>query len=199
MPLRGCSLYGSVHGSKVAKPRTKESNCLNLHRFFPTTERGFTIMSRNAALATFALTAIGCTQTSAEPLLPVNEAAPHAPRSLVTEPRSVKPDVRTDGPKILNAKGAREGSTTFSEIDARTALRVAERGLRSCLPAPRSLELVAVVRFEPTGKVEHVEVSSRSGESVEVSVTSCVESRLGEISVPSFRGKPVTLRTSLSL
>lgn len=85
-------------------------------------------------------------------------------------------------------------ASTFPRDDARTALRAAEGGLRSCNESavPRTVDVT--MTFEPSGNVSAVEVSPSGGRAA-----SCVEGRLREVAVAPFQGQPVTIRTPLTL
>ncbi len=96
---------------------------------------------------------------------------------------------KTDTPKVDPARGS-----TFPRDDARTALRAAEGGLRSCSDSavPRTLQVT--MRFEPSGKVSTVEVSPPDGRAA-----ACVQQRLREVAVAPFEGQPVTIRMPVTL
>ena len=86
------------------------------------------------------------------------------------------------------------GRSTFPRDDARTALRAAEGGLRSCNDSAVPRTLHVAMRFEPSGKVSTVEVSPADGR-----VASCVQSRLREVAITPFEGRPVTMRVPVTL
>jgi hypothetical protein len=90
--------------------------------------------------------------------------------------------------------GEVRGSSTFPQDDARTALRAAQGGLRSCSESaiPRSVDVR--VRFESTGKVSKVDVVPPDGRAA-----SCVRTRLGEVAITPFKGDPVTLQMTVQL
>jgi hypothetical protein len=57
---------------------------------------------------------------------------------------------------------------------------------------PRPFE--ATLRFDPSGRVGKVDVSPPDGR-----VASCIRSRLGEVTLRSFEGDPVTARMAFEL
>lgn len=86
-------------------------------------------------------------------------------------------------------------ATTSSEVrpfpreDARTALAAAARGLRSCGVEGRSEEVVADLRFEPSGSVGDVDVTASDPQT-----SACVRAKLADVAVTAFDGQPVTMR-----
>ncbi|MBX3209325.1 MAG: hypothetical protein KF764_30105 [Labilithrix sp.] len=159
-------------------------------------------MSRIAALCFLFVHAAACAGAAGTP-----QAAELSPRAA----KAAAPASATDGAGDPTAPAgdptapagsptAPAGSPTapaggaFPQDEARTALRAAEGGLRSCNDGavPRSLE--ATIRFEPSGKVSDVDVAPADDRAA-----SCVRSRLRDVSVVPFTGEPVTVRVSVTL
>lgn len=108
-----------------------------------------------------------------------------------THARSAK----TETAKHDSASAIEESrGSAFPREDARTALRAAEAGLRSCTESPVPRTLHVTMRFEPSGRVSRVEVAPADGRAA-----SCVRSRLSEVAVTPFEGQPVTVRLPVTL
>jgi len=130
----------------------------------------------------------------------IGEASPRRPR-----PASERRDLATDesGPK--SAKGETNTKTTpgaFPRHDAKTALRAAEGGLRSCRLGHDAWEVEVAVRFEPAGSVSNVDLTPmRGSKDTELFKTfaACVKERLAEVTVASFSGNAVTMTVPMSL
>ncbi len=97
-------------------------------------------------------------------------------------------------PPRSNLPPASSDAQPFPREDARTALAAAARGLRSCGTEGRSEEVVAALRFEPTGRVGDVDVDASDAET-----TSCLRTKLAEIAVTPFDGAPVTMEVRVRL
>ncbi len=109
---------------------------------------------------------------------------------------------------VEGAKGAkttphepREATTKrpFPRDDARTALRAAARGVRSCRAdgaSPQAFD--AHLHFEPSGKVAAVTLGDGS-DRVATDVASCVKTRLAEVALTPFDGAPVTVKMRVEL
>jgi hypothetical protein len=96
------------------------------------------------------------------------------------------------------AKNTRDATTAkrpFPRDDARTALRAAARGLRSCSDAT-PLSFDAHLRFEPTGKVSEVAIPANE---IAQPIATCVKTRLTEVALTPFDGDPVTVRMRVEL
>ncbi len=97
-----------------------------------------------------------------------------------------------------HAEAATTASTSegraFPREDARTALAAAARGLRSCGVEGRAEDVVADVRFEPSGGVSAVDVDGPDADT-----RACVRGKLAEVAVTPFDGRPVTMQIRVRL
>lgn len=97
-----------------------------------------------------------------------------------------------------HAEAATTASTSdgraFPREDARTALAAAARGLRSCGVEGRAEDVVADVRFEPSGDVSEVAVDGPDADT-----RACVRGKLAEVAVTPFDGGPVTMQIRVRL
>lgn len=82
----------------------------------------------------------------------------------------------------------------FPEHDARTAIAAASHGLHSCKTPDGPMEMDAILRFEPSGKVGAVEIAP-----FDPDVAPCVKHRLTQIEVRPFAGDATTLRARVKL
>lgn len=82
----------------------------------------------------------------------------------------------------------------FPEHDARTAIAAASHGLRACKTPDGPMEMDAILRFEPTGKVSAVEIAP-----FDPDVSPCVKNRLLRIEVRPFEDDAKTVRTRVKL
>ncbi len=115
-----------------------------------------------------------------------------------TPPASKAKNVNPREESKKSAAGSEDGAALtplpvmFPRDDAKTALRAAQGGLRSCRAIASDFSpLEATLRFEPSGKVSRVDVAPPTANA---ETASCVRSRLAEISIPKFTGDPVIVK-----
>lgn len=82
----------------------------------------------------------------------------------------------------------------FSEADAQTAIAAASHGIKSCRTPDGPKELDVQLRFEPSGKVSHVDIAPFDPE-----VAPCAKERLAKIELQPFDGVARTIRTRVHL
>ena len=105
-------------------------------------------------------------------------------------PRLASTELTAGQPETSDVQRA----ASFPREDAVTALRAAEGGLRSCNESAAPGVVDVTLRFEPSGKVSHVDVAPAEG-----IIVACVQERLRQVSVMSFDGEPATFHTTVKL
>jgi hypothetical protein len=143
-------------------------------------------MSRIAALltvaTTLAISVLGCGAQAAGAAEPSTELT-----------SAGREDGHEKSTPVVTSPSAAEGAA-FPGEDARTALRAAQGGLRSCSDSAVPQSFDVTLRFEPSGKVSKVDVVPSAGRAA-----SCLRTRLAEVAVTPFKGEPVSLRMPLQL